>query len=76
MHWVFAAARRLSLVVMRGLVSSCAWSSHCRDVSCGAWALGWKHYFLVNKNCDLRGFMVKDSYLSSVLTLLDNKFDL
>ena len=42
LHWSFAAARGLSLVVTSGGCSSCdVWASHCRGSSCcTAWAPG------------------------------------
>ena len=42
LHWVFVAARGLSLVAVSGTTLWCgAWASHCGGFSCGgAWALG------------------------------------
>ena len=42
LHWIFIAARRLSLVVRAGATLCCgAWASHCSGFSCcGARALG------------------------------------
>ena len=42
LHWVFVAAHRLSLVVVRGATLRCGvWASHCGGFfCCGARALG------------------------------------